>query len=108
MQDIPSRSKLVPQWTWRHAPTLEQYLDNACVPISAHVTLMHCNFLISNTSSKEILEWLERADDDIEYCASLMTRGHFRQLILYASFFYIHIEMMLYILNWIVIRYFVL
>nr|XP_043631057.1 R-linalool synthase QH1, chloroplastic-like [Erigeron canadensis] len=56
----------------RHAPTLEEYLDNACVSISAHVTLMHFNFLASTTSSAQIGQCMERADNIVRCSAQIL------------------------------------
>ena len=56
-----------------HTPTLEEYLDNACVSISIPVILTHVKFLTSNSLTEEILQYKERADNIVRY-SSLIFR----------------------------------
>ena len=56
------------QWYHRgHIPTLNEYLDNACVSISGPVALMHVHFLTSVSSIKEIHHCIERSENIVRY-----------------------------------------
>ena len=56
------------QWYHRgHIPTLNEYLDNACVSISGPVALMHVHFLTSVSSIKEIHQCIERTENIVRY-----------------------------------------
>ncbi|PWA42522.1 R-linalool synthase QH5, chloroplastic [Artemisia annua] len=62
------------QWYHRgHIPTLNEYLDNACVSISGPVALMHVHFLTSVSSIKEIHHCINRTENIVSY-ASLIFR----------------------------------
>ncbi|XP_023739439.1 R-linalool synthase QH1, chloroplastic [Lactuca sativa] len=61
---------------WYHngyTPTLEEYLENACVSISGHVVLMHVKFLTSVSLTKEILQCLDMSGNIVRY-SSLIFR----------------------------------
>ncbi|KAI3706617.1 hypothetical protein L6452_24490 [Arctium lappa] len=55
-----------------HTPTLEEYLDNAYISISAPTILMHCNFLTSMTSTQQILKCMERTHNIVRYSALIL------------------------------------
>ncbi|KAL7589822.1 hypothetical protein Lser_V15G40792 [Lactuca serriola] len=55
-----------------HTPTLEEYLDNACVSIAAPVILMHLNFLTSIASKEEILQGIKRAKNIVRYSSLIL------------------------------------
>ncbi|CAI9299806.1 unnamed protein product [Lactuca saligna] len=55
-----------------HTPTLEEYLDNACVSIAAPVILMHLSFLTSITSKEEILQGIKRAENIVRYSSIIL------------------------------------
>ncbi|KAJ9554884.1 hypothetical protein OSB04_009498 [Centaurea solstitialis] len=55
-----------------YTPTLEEYLKNACVSISTPLTLVHCSFLTSVTSTQEILQCMERTDNIVRYSSLIL------------------------------------
>nr|QCI62369.1 terpene synthase [Chrysanthemum indicum var. aromaticum] len=56
------------QWYHRgHIPTLNEYLNNACVSISGPVALMHVHFLTSVSSIEEIQRCIERTENIVRY-----------------------------------------
>ncbi|KAL4567218.1 hypothetical protein LXL04_022794 [Taraxacum kok-saghyz] len=56
-----------------HTPTLEEYLENACVSISAPVVLMHLTFMMSFSTKEEIFQGMKRAENIVS-CSSLILR----------------------------------
>ncbi|KAI3523026.1 hypothetical protein L1887_01081 [Cichorium endivia] len=60
---------------WYHngyTPTLEEYLDNARVSISGPVILMHVYFLTSVSSTKEILQCMDKAENIVRYSSLIL------------------------------------
>ncbi|KAJ9554885.1 hypothetical protein OSB04_009499 [Centaurea solstitialis] len=55
-----------------HTPTLQEYLDNAYISISAPTILMHCNFLTSMTSTQEILQCMEKTNNIVHYSSLIL------------------------------------
>ncbi|PHT98657.1 Myrcene synthase, chloroplastic [Capsicum chinense] len=49
----------------RYIPTMEEYIDNAWISISAPVILVHAYFLVANPVNKEALHYLEDNYHDI-------------------------------------------
>ncbi|CAN4107905.1 unnamed protein product [Withania somnifera] len=58
----------------QHIPTMEEYIDNAWISISAPVILVHAYFLVANPTSKEALYYLENNYHDIIRCSALILR----------------------------------
>ncbi|XP_076938716.1 R-linalool synthase QH1, chloroplastic-like [Bidens hawaiensis] len=56
-----------------HAPTLKEYLDNACVSIATSLVLIHIKFSTNFSSTQEILQWFEESKN-ILYYTSLICR----------------------------------
>ncbi|GJZ73977.1 R-linalool synthase QH1, chloroplastic-like protein [Tanacetum coccineum] len=73
-EDLCKSYLLEAQWYHAgHTPTLEEYLDNACVSISIPLILTHVKFLTSDSLTEEILQYKERADNIVRY-SSLIFR----------------------------------
>ncbi|XP_059313802.1 terpineol synthase, chloroplastic-like isoform X2 [Lycium ferocissimum] len=61
---------------WYHSqytPTMEEYMDNAWISITAPVILVHAYFLVANPVNKEALHYLENYHDIIR-CSALILR----------------------------------
>lgn len=62
---------------WYHSqyiPSMEEYMDNAWISISAPVILVHAYFLVANPVNKEALHYLENNYHDIIRCSALILR----------------------------------
>ncbi|KAL4563583.1 hypothetical protein LXL04_027626 [Taraxacum kok-saghyz] len=55
-----------------HTPTLKEYLDNACVSISAPVILMHLKFLTSFSTKEEISQGMKRVENIVRYSSLIL------------------------------------
>ncbi|KAM3219800.1 terpineol synthase, chloroplastic [Capsicum annuum] len=58
----------------RYIPTMEEYIDNAWISISAPVILVHAYFLVANPVNKEALHYLEDNYHDIIRRSALILR----------------------------------
>lgn len=56
-----------------YTPTLQEYLNNAWISISAPVILVHAYFFVSNSIKKEALECLDRYRNIIR-CSAMILR----------------------------------
>ncbi|WMV12659.1 hypothetical protein MTR67_006044 [Solanum verrucosum] len=62
---------------WYHSqyiPSMEEYIDNAWISISAPVILVHAYFLVANPVNKEALHYLENNYHEIIRCSALILR----------------------------------
>ncbi|CAK9149891.1 unnamed protein product [Ilex paraguariensis] len=55
-----------------YTPTLEEYLDNAWISISAPVMLVHVYFFVSSVITKEALECLDKYHDIIRWSSMIL------------------------------------
>ncbi|KAI3687972.1 hypothetical protein L1987_81678 [Smallanthus sonchifolius] len=55
-----------------HTPTLEDYLNNACITIGSPLTFMHIKCSTSITSTQEILQWLEETKTVVNHTALIV------------------------------------
>ncbi|XP_076938099.1 R-linalool synthase QH5, chloroplastic-like [Bidens hawaiensis] len=61
---------------WYHSgytPTLEEYLNNACITIGSPLTLMYMKFSTSIASNQEIQQWFEESKNIVKH-TSLIVR----------------------------------
>ncbi|XP_016497346.1 terpineol synthase, chloroplastic-like isoform X1 [Nicotiana tabacum] len=56
----------------KYIPTMEEYMDNAWISISAPVILVHAYFLIANPVNKEALHYLKNYHDIIRWSALIL------------------------------------
>nr|H6WZF2.1 RecName: Full=Terpineol synthase, chloroplastic; AltName: Full=1,8-cineol synthase, chloroplastic; AltName: Full=Beta-myrcene synthase; AltName: Full=Limonene synthase; AltName: Full=Sabinene synthase; Flags: Precursor [Nicotiana alata]AFB82540.1 plastid monoterpene synthase [Nicotiana alata] len=56
----------------KYIPTMEEYMDNAWISISAPVILVHAYFLIANPVNKEALHYLRNYHDIIRWSALIL------------------------------------
>nr|XP_033513829.1 (-)-alpha-terpineol synthase-like isoform X2 [Nicotiana tomentosiformis] len=56
----------------QYIPTMEEYMDNAWISISAPVILVHAYFLIANPVNKEDLHYLKNYHDIIRWSALIL------------------------------------
>ncbi|KAG5625386.1 hypothetical protein H5410_010604, partial [Solanum commersonii] len=62
---------------WYHSqyiPSMEEYIDNAWISISAPVILVHAYFLVANPVNKDALHYLENNYHEIIRCSALILR----------------------------------
>ncbi|KAK4739822.1 hypothetical protein R3W88_003519 [Solanum pinnatisectum] len=62
---------------WYHSqyiPSMEEYMDNAWISISAPVILVHAYFLVANPVNEEALHYLENNYHEIIRCSALILR----------------------------------
>ncbi|KAJ0480803.1 putative R-linalool synthase [Helianthus annuus] len=55
-----------------HTPTLNDYLNNACVTIGSPLTLMYMKILTSVTSTEEIVQWFEESKNIVNHTALIV------------------------------------
>ncbi|KAL2460387.1 cineole-1 [Abeliophyllum distichum] len=55
-----------------YTPTLEEYMKNACITISAHVIMSHAFFSVTNPIEKEAVEYLQKYPVVIHWLATIL------------------------------------
>ena len=55
-----------------YMPTLQEYLENACISISAHVIIIHAYDFSANPITKEALESLQDSPDIIRISSMIV------------------------------------
>lgn len=55
-----------------YTPTLEEYMDNACISISAPVILVHAYFFVTNPLTLDALECLKKYPDIIRWSSMIL------------------------------------
>lgn len=55
-----------------YTPTMEEYMENALISISAHVILSHSFFSVTNPIEKEAIQCLEKYPDIVRWSATIL------------------------------------
>ncbi|CAA2958246.1 terpene synthase 10-like [Olea europaea subsp. europaea] len=55
-----------------YTPTMEEYMENALISISAHVILSHSFFSVTNPIEKEAIQCLEKYPDIVRWLATIL------------------------------------